>query len=155
MFRRMAAAGVSVVALLAGLSLTMGARAAGNAAAPATRSQAIQMGNGDDGMVRDGKPTAQGWHAVFDGKTLKGWLGEKGYWQVKDGAIVGTQPAGAPHHHYMFSDKDYSDFLMHVDVKLVGYNSGVCIRIHPKTYDDVPGNQVDEGEGFWGCLWDE
>jgi len=44
---------------------------------------------------------------------------------------------------------------MHIDVKMVGYNSGVCCRIHPVTFDDVPGYQVDMGDGYWGCLWDE
>ena len=115
----------------------------------------IQVGDGPNGMIRNGKPVTRGWKSLFDGKTLKGWLGENGYWEVKDGAIVGTSPPGTPHHHYMFSAKDYSDFELHIDIKLVGYNSGVCIRIHPKTYDDVPGYQVDMGDGYWGCLWDE
>ena len=115
----------------------------------------IQVGDGADGIIQNGKPSARGWKSLFDGRTLKGWMGEKGYWEVKDGAIVGTQPPHAPHHHYMFSTKDYSDFLLHIDVKLVGYNSGVCIRIAPENYDSVPGYQVDMGDGFWGCLWEE
>jgi hypothetical protein len=115
----------------------------------------VQMGDGPNGMIKNGRPTTRGWKSLFDGKTLNGWLGEKGYWEVKEGAIVGTSPPGTPHHHYMFSTKDYSDFELHIDIKLVGYNSGVCIRIHPKTYDDVPGYQVDMGDGYWGCLWDE
>ena len=108
-----------------------------------------------DGRVKNGKPQGKGWVSLFDGKTLKGWIGEKDYWQVRDGAIVGDKRGSTPHHHYMFSDKDYSDFECHIDVKLVGYNSGVCARIHPKDFDDVPGYQVDMAEGYWGCLWDE
>lgn len=125
-----------------------------SASAP-QRSVPVQMGSDADGMIRDGKPVTRGWKSLFDGTTLSGWMGEKGYWEVKDGAIVGTSPPGTPHHHYLFSTQDYSDFELHIDVKLVGYNSGVCIRIHPKTYDDVPGYQVDMGDGYWGCLWDE
>ncbi len=117
-------------------------------------TQPVQMGDNAQGMIRDGKPITKGWKSLFDGKSLRGWRGEKGYWQVKDGAIVGTQP-GHPHHHYMFSEKDYSDFELHIDFKMTGYNSGVCARIQPKTYDDVPGYQVDMGDGYWGCLWDE
>ena len=108
-----------------------------------------------DGKVKNGKPMNKGWVSLFDGKTLNGWVGEKGYWEVKDGAIVGDKHGSTPHHHYMFSTKDYSDFACHIDVKLVGYNSGVCARIHPKDFDDVPGYQVDMAEGYWGCLWDE
>jgi len=115
----------------------------------------IQYGDGPNGMVRDGKPVTRGWTSLFDGKTLKGWVGEKGYWAVQDGAIVGDKHGSTPHHHYMFSTRDFSDFEMHIDIKMVGYNSGVCARIHPKDFDDVPGYQVDMGDGYWGCLWDE
>ena len=123
--------------------------------AASARDEAVQLGEGADGMVKAGKPTASGWKSLFDGKSLDGWVYEKGYWEVKDGAIVGDKKGSTPHHHYMFSAKDYSDFALHVDVKMVGYNSGVCTRIRPKDFDDVPGYQVDMGDGFWGCLWDE
>ena len=119
------------------------------------KSAAIQYGDGPNGAVLNGKPITKGWKSLIDGQTLKGWQGEKGYWEVKEGAIVGASPPGTPHHHYLLSTKDYSDFELHVDVKLVGYNSGVCIRIAPETYDSVPGYQVDMGDGYWGCLWEE
>jgi hypothetical protein len=122
--------------------------------APSSAAESVQMGDGPDGWIKDGKPVTKGWKSLFDGKTLRGWMGEQGYWEVKDGALVGTSP-GTPHHHYLLSTQDYSDFEMHIDVKLVGYNSGVCIRIAPETYDSVPGYQVDMGDGFWGCLWEE
>lgn len=115
----------------------------------------LQMGDGADGIVKNGRPMGKGWVSLFDGKKLQGWVYEPGYWQVKDGAIVGDKKGDTPHHHYMFSAKDYSDFELHIDVKMTGYNSGVCARIHPASFDDVPGYQVDMGEGFWGCLWDE
>jgi hypothetical protein len=115
----------------------------------------LQSGDDEDGKLVDGKPVAKGWVSLFDGKTLKGWLYEKGYWKVQDGAIVGDKGGSTPHHHYMFSAKDYSDFEMHIDIKMTGYNSGVCARIHPANFDDVPGYQVDMGKGYWGCLWDE
>lgn len=108
-----------------------------------------------DSKVRNGKPLAKGWISLFDGKTLKGWNYEKGYWEVLNGAIHGDKKRDTPNHHYMFTDKDYKDFECHIDVKMVGYNSGVCARINPKNFDDVPGYQVDMGDGYWGCLWDE
>ena len=124
-------------------------------AAQGRKIDVVQMGDGEDGMLRGGRPITKGWTSLFDGKTLKGWKYETGYWQVKDGAIVGDKGGVTPHHHYMFSDKDYGDFELHIDVKMTGYNSGVCARINPKSYDDVPGYQVDMGKGYWGCLWDE
>lgn len=113
------------------------------------------FGDTPEGVVVDGKPVEKGWVSLFNGKNLKGWIGEKGYWSVVDGAIVGDKKGETPHHHYLFSDKDYSDFELHIDVKMDGYNSGVCARIQPKSFDDVPGYQIDMGEGYWGCLWDE
>ena len=66
--------------------------------------------NKKGGITVNGKPIAKGWVSIFDGKTLKGWVYEKGYWKVQDGAIVGDKGGSTPHHHYMFSDKDYSTF---------------------------------------------
>lgn len=134
---------------------TIGAQAPEKASKIPGSNAVIQWGESPDGIVRAGKPIAKGWKSIFDGKTLKGWRLEKGYWQVKDGAIVGDKGGDTPHHHYLFTDKDYSDFEMHIDVKMVGYNSGVCCRIQPTSFDDVPGYQVDMGDGYWGCLWDE
>lgn len=116
---------------------------------------AIVFGAGPDGVVKEGKPVARGWKPLFDGKSLKGWNAEKGYWSVVDGAIVGDKKGETPHHHYLYSDMDYSDFELHIDVKMDGYNSGVCTRIKPTSFDDAPGYQVDMGEGYWGCVWDE
>lgn len=123
----------------------------------APKGKVMVWGDKDDAdaKVKDGKPLAKGWKSLFDGKTLNGWNYEKGYWEVKDGAIVGDKKGSTPHHHYMFTAKDYKDFEVHIDVKMVGYNSGVCARINPKNFDDVPGYQVDMGDGYWGCLWDE
>ena len=152
MLKKLWIAGVAALALM---GLLTGAQTNDSEAKIPGGKGLIQWGDGADGMVKDGKPTANRWKSLFDGKTLHGWIGEKGYWQVKDGAIVGDKGGSTPHHHYMFSDKDYSDFEMHIDCKMTGYNSGVCCRIHPVSFDDVPGYQVDMGDGFWGCLWDE
>ncbi len=149
---------VLVCLLLFALATTAALPLSAQTAFPASPTQ---YGDNEAGWVKNGRPTAKGFRPLFDGKTLKGWLGEKGYWEVKDGAIVGSSPPGTPHHHYLFSDKDYSDFELHADVKLEGYqgkpgyNSGVCIRIAPENYDSVPGYQVDMGPGYWGCLWEE
>ncbi len=142
--------GIAAVGLLAVFGLKANAQEK-----MAAKAEAMQVGDGADGMIRNGKPVSIGWQSLFNGKTLKNWRGEAGYWTVKDGAIVGDKKGGTPHHHYLFSDKDYKDFELHIDVKMIGYNSGVCARIQPKSYDDVPGYQVDMGDGYWGCLWDE
>src|SRR5690242_14467679 len=123
MIRNIWFAGVAAFAMIA---LYAGAQTGDSAAKVPGGKGVTQWGDSPDGIVKDGKPVAKEWKSLFDGKTLKGWVGEKGYWQVKDGAIVGDKGGKTDHHHYLFSDKDYSDFEIHIDCKMVGYNSGVC-----------------------------
>ena len=99
------------------------------------------------------KPQGEGWVNLID-KDLKGWKFEAEYWKVVEGVMTGDTP-GNKDHHYAYTEKQYADFELHADVKLVGYNSGICIRIAPTNFDNVPGYQVDMGEGYWGCVWDE
>lgn len=111
-----------------------------------------------EGDVPEGavlKPAGAGWLPVFNGTNLDGWNAQPEYWKVDaDGTIHGHTP-GTPDHHYAYTKTNYADFELHADVKLIGNNSGVCIRIAPTSFDNVPGYQVDMGEGYWGCLWDE
>jgi hypothetical protein len=99
-------------------------------------------------------PVGEGWAPIW-GKTLAGWKAEPEYWKIdEDGSLHGRTP-GEELHHYAWTEKEYADFELHADFKLVGYNSGICIRIAPTSHDNVPGYQVDIGDGYWGSLWDE
>jgi hypothetical protein len=101
------------------------------------------------------KPAGDGWLPIFNGKNLEGWTAEPEFWKADEGGILHGHTPGTPEHHYAYTKKSYGDFELHADVKLVGNNSGICIRIAPTSFDNVPGYQVDMGEGYWGCLWDE
>ncbi|MDB5299346.1 MAG: hypothetical protein JWO87_1009 [Phycisphaerales bacterium] len=102
------------------------------------------------------KPAGDGWLAVLSTKDLSGLKAEPEFWKVEEGGVLhGVTPGGAKHHYSYTEKSDYDNFELHADVKLVGYNSGICIRIAPTDFDNVPGYQVDMGDGYWGCLWDE
>ncbi len=109
-----------------------------------------------EGELKDGKPVGDGWKLLFAGDELKGWKAEPEYWSLKDGVLHG-ESKGGPKHHYAYTEQEYGDFELHCLVKMSGKdaNSGVCIRIKPTDFDNVPGYQVDMGDGYWGCLWDE
>ena len=109
-----------------------------------------------DGKLVDSKPAGDSWKPVFSSDSLDGWKHESEYWSISDGVVTGKYDGGKLH-HYMYSEKEYGDFEMHASVKMSGTNanSGVCIRTKPTSFDNVPGYQVDMGEGYWGCLWDE
>ena len=106
------------------------------------------------GKLVHNKPLGKGWVNLLDTQKLKA---EKKYWQFNTGILHG-ECKNENQHHYTFTKKTYKDFELNVLIKMTGSddaNSGVCIRIHPTDYDNVPGYQVDMGDGYWGCLWDE
>jgi hypothetical protein len=100
-------------------------------------------------------PTGDGWQPIFNNRNLDGWKAETNFWKMETNGVMHGYTPGEKEHHYCWSEKTYGDFELHADVKLIGNNSGICIRIAPTTFDNVPGYQVDMGDGYWGCLWDE
>lgn len=101
------------------------------------------------------EPAGEGWLPLISGESLAGWKAEPEYWKVEPGGLLHGVTPGTDEHHYAYTEKSYSDFELHADVKLVGNNSGICIRLAPTSFDNVPGYQVDMGEGYWGALWEE
>ena len=71
---------------------------------------------------------AEGFVALFDGKSLAGWTqvaSKEGNWSVRDGEIVVKGEGGG----WLSTDKTYGDFIVKVDYKTgPGGNSGVFIR---------------------------
>lgn len=105
---------------------------------------------------KDAKPKA-----LFDGKTLTGWEGDKKTWRIEDGAIVGgSLDSIVPRNEFLCTTKTYSDFELRVRFKLLGdrmkANAGIQFRTKriPK-HHEVSGYQADIGQGYWGALYDE
>jgi formylglycine-generating enzyme required for sulfatase activity len=78
--------------------------------------------------------------AFFNGNNLDGWRGLPGYWHVKDGAIIGSVPAGRTKvHTFLCSNREYKDFELKFRARLLGGvgNSGMQFRSKfrdPKTF---------------------
>jgi hypothetical protein len=82
----------------------------------------------------------KGWAQLFNGKDLTGWKThpkDKAKWEVKDGILVGSGPAG-----HLFSDRDdYENFIYRVEAKINDHgNSGQYFRTtfgpsFPKGYE--------------------
>lgn len=67
----------------------------------------------------------EGFHDVFDGKTLDGWAGPVENYEVKDGAIVCKPNKGGT----IYTKDEYADFVARVEFKLPpGGNNGLAIR---------------------------
>src|SRR5437660_6765102 len=86
------------------------------------------------------KKADEGFVPLFNGKDLTGWKthpDDKAKWEVKDGAITGSGPAG-----HLFSERgDYENFQYRVEAKVnEGGNSGQYFRTQfgksfPKGYE--------------------
>ena len=108
------------------------------------------------------KPTnSSSFVSLFDGKTLKQWKGDTSLWTVENGAIVGLTTEENPlrANTFLFSDKEYDDFELHLKFQLKGGNSGVQFRsknISPPQFV-AQGYQADfDSSGKWvGVLYGE
>lgn len=105
-------------------------------------------------VVRFGEPVT-----LFDGKTFAGWEGDRKWFRIEDGAIVGGNFNGPiPKNQFLCTEKQYGDFELRLKVKLLGegVNSGVQFRTKRiPNHHEVSGYQADAGKGWWGKLYDE
>ena len=104
----------------------------------------------------------RGYTNLFDGKSLQGWKQINGTakYEVKNGTIVGTTVKESPN-SFLCTDKDYGDFELQFEVKLIDgqLNSGCQIRsLSLPDYKDgrVHGYQVEIAtNGTAGYIYDE
>lgn len=93
---------------------------------------------------------------LFNGKDLSGWEGDRQYWKVEDGMIVGEFEE-IEHNQFLRSKKTVDDFRLILQVQLVDGqgNSGIQFRSMALPGGHVRGPQADIGEDYWGKLYEE
>jgi len=67
---------------------------------------------------------------IFNGKDLSGWKAESSteFWRVENGVLVGENNA-AKTGNYLWSEKEYTDFVIEFDVRWKGYtDTGLEMR---------------------------
>jgi type 1 glutamine amidotransferase len=96
------------------------------------------------------------WRAIFNGKDLTGWIGDRKLWKVADGAIAGDSP-GIRRNEFLRTAERFGDFVLKFQVRLAPDegNSGVQFRSEWLPNGEMYGYQADIGKGWWGCLYDE
>ena len=101
------------------------------------------------------------WVSLFNGKDLSGWARKQGTatYRVQDRAIVGrTMQSSA--NTYLCTDKEYGDFELTFETKILGGNSGVQIRSLSKPeYKNGkvhgPQIEIEPAPGSSGYLYSE
>ena len=93
---------------------------------------------------------------LFNGSDLTGWVGNPDFWSVKDGVIVGQAPL-INYNTFLYTKKEYANFILKFKVRLTNHNSGVQFR--SKVIDDkkfvMRGYQADIANNYWGLLYEE
>lgn len=122
----------------------------------------------DQGIV---SISPRGFEPLFNGKDFSGWEGNLQVFRVEDGAIVGgslKNPLGR--NEFLCTTKEFSDFELRLEAKLVGShkpvedriraNAGIQVRsVRIPNHHEVSGYQVDMAveptRNIWGSLYDE
>ena len=72
-----------------------------------------------------------GYTSLFNGKDLSGWIipkGDNGHWSVIDGVIDYDARSEAVNDKNLWSEKEYTDFKLHVEWRFKGYGDHLFLR---------------------------
>jgi hypothetical protein len=93
-------------------------------------------------QVTDDKEKADGFAALFDGKTFEGWKvydAKKDVWAAEDGLLVCKGEGGG----WLGTTRDYGNFVLRLDYRLKpAGNSGVYIRAPEKGHISRVGMEI-------------
>ena len=73
----------------------------------------------------------QGFTSLFNGEDLSGWIipkGDNGHWSVIDGVIDYDARSEAEKDKNLWSEKEYMDFVLHVEWRFKGYGDHLFTR---------------------------
>ena len=101
-----------------------------------------------------------GFKSIFNGKDLDGWDGNPKFWSVQDGAITGittTENPTSGNTFLIYRPNPVDDFVLRLDYKIVGGNSGIQYRSKEADKWVIGGYQADfeAGDGYSGILYEE
>ncbi len=116
------------------------------------------LGAGGLAAVSVSAQESAGFHPLFNGKDLTGWVtpADKSLFTVENGEIVGrTTDKPLKKNEFLATDKSYGDFVLKAKVKIRNGNSGIQFRSDRKPDGVVSGPQADVADDQWGLLYEE
>ncbi len=123
-----------------------------------------QNARADDQQLKKTKPAVEkGFSRIFDGESLQGWEGNEKYFRIeKETVVAGTLKAKIPHNEFLCTKREYGDFELRLEVRLVGEGNNAGVQFRSKRLEgstEVSGYQADAGAAWdrpvWGALYDE
>ena len=106
-----------------------------------------------------GSKNEEGFELLFDGTNTDGWNGDRTVFRVEDDCIVGGQlKERIPHNYFLAHGRDFDDFELRLQFRLLGDSTNAGIQIRSERIPDhheMIGYQADLGQQYWGCLYDE
>ncbi len=98
------------------------------------------------GSVALAEQPEAGFVSLFNGSELSGWEGDKRFWRVEDGAIVGQTSEDNPAEHNTFlihRGEEFGNFELRFSYQVSGFNSGIQYRSEEQDDYVVKGYQAD------------
>jgi hypothetical protein len=112
-----------------------------------------QAAEGDQSRDLSPEEVRDGFVSLFDGKTLKGWVGLKGNtdsYYVKDGMLI-CKDTGKEH---IFTEKEFANFILRLEIKLdTGSNNGVGVRDKISAQPHLEGNELQVLDDSYFPCW--
>lgn len=101
-----------------------------------------------------------GFKSIFNGQNLDGWDGDPRFWSVADGAITGQTTAEnslKENTFIIWRDGTVDDFVLRLQYKVIGGNSGIQYRSKEYGKWTIGGYQADceAGTTYSGILYEE
>ena len=95
---------------------------------------------------------------LLDGESLSGWRGNSEVWRVEDGVLIGSSSPEKPlqRNEYLFWDGNASDFILELEIRVLGGNSGIQYRSTRRGAHDIEGYQadLDADNTYTGALYE-
>jgi hypothetical protein len=145
--RRMVLSGLTLVPHVGALELALAQFGDASVKAEAVQA-AIAIAKSLGKSAREDK-------TFFNGADLKGWLGNRKFWRIEDGAIVGQSKEAVAQNEVLWSEVNVSDFYLVADIMIEPNSGNSGLQFRSKKIDErgqAPGYQAGFGQDAWGRL---
>ena len=119
----------------------------------------LTLASGTSLIADDSAKPEKGFQPLFDGKEVTAWDGDMSVFRIQNSSVVGGQLKDKiPHNFFLSHEKEFADFELRLQFKLLGEKTNAGIQIRSQripNHHEMIGYQADLGGKYWGALYDE